>query len=145
MCPQKLDLKDDTEEGKARKSPTMKSMGCKGIIKTTCMCIWGEKQSVLVRLGLLASACCFWQTFCASGITCSDWLWSISTLFHVHLQFSNQEHSLFFPIVHSQLTYCSQICRPHLLKASYSWKDPDYRSRLKILPLMTQLELYVLH
>jgi len=56
-------------------------------------------------------------------------------------------------LVYSQLTYCSQIWRPHLLKMiqrcenKYILNDftSDYRSHLiplKILPLMMQLEIY---
>jgi len=71
---------------------------------------------------------------------------------------NNQEDSL-LPLVHSQLTYCSQIWHPHLLKdiiileniqhraTKYILNNftSDYRSHLialKILPLMMQLELY---
>ena len=67
--------------------------------------------------------------------------------------------SLYISLIRPQLTYCSQIWRPHFLKdvmaleriqrrvTKYILNDPssDYRSRLvalQMLPLMMQLELY---
>ena len=67
--------------------------------------------------------------------------------------------SLYISLVRSQLTYCSQIWRPHLLKDISSLEriqrratkfilqdfHSDYKSRLTslhLLPLMMQLELY---
>ena len=84
---------------------------------------------------------------------------SIKTLKLIRCSFSTG-HSpqakkiLYLSQVHSQLTYCSQIWRPHLLKNiqrrenKYILNDftSDYRSHLialKILPLMMQLEIYV--